>query len=157
MSFSGSSENCNSESATMLSHVQVPSKMQRRTLGEGRGSWESYSRQESMTFSQLSCACLSLPELLPGKKRVSSCGFAVVILFFFLIYFLLKNNCCAEFCCFLPNLNMNQPQLYICPLLSNLPPISHPFPPLWMIQSPCLSFLSHTANSRWLSILHMVM
>ena len=26
-----------------------------------------------------------------------------------------------------------------------------------LIQSPCLSFLSHTANSRWLSILHMVM
>ena len=26
-----------------------------------------------------------------------------------------------------------------------------------LIQSPCLSFLSHTANSHWLSILHMVM
>ena len=25
-----------------------------------------------------------------------------------------------------------------------------------MIQSPCLSFLSHTANSPWLSILHIV-
>ena len=26
-----------------------------------------------------------------------------------------------------------------------------------LIQSPCLSFLSHTANSHWLFILHMVM
>ena len=25
------------------------------------------------------------------------------------IYFLLKDNCFTEFCCFLPNLNMNQP------------------------------------------------
>ena len=37
---------------------------------------------------------------------------------------------------------------------SHLPP--HPTPSRW-IQSPCLSFLSHTANSRWLSMLHMVM
>ena len=29
--------------------------------------------------------------------------------------------------------------------------------PYRLIQSPCLSFLSHTANSHWLSILHMVM
>ena len=46
----------------------------------------------------------------------------------------------------------------------------HTSPPFWtslpspfpshlsrLIQSPCLSFLSHTANSCWLSILHMVM
>ena len=38
--------------------------------------------------------------------------------------------------------------------------ISHPPPssshPSRLIQSPCLSFLGHTANSHWLSILHMV-
>ena len=33
------------------------------------------------------------------------------------------------------------------------PPASHPHR---FIQSPCLNFLSHTANSRWLSMLHMV-
>ena len=46
----------------------------------------------------------------------------------------------------------------------------HISPPFWtslpspspshlsrLIQSPCLSFLSHTANSCWLSTLHMVM
>ena len=38
------------------------------------------------------------------------------------------------------------------PLPSNFP--SHPSR---LIQSPCLSFRSHTANSRWLPILHMVM
>ncbi|XP_055446348.1 mitochondrial inner membrane protease subunit 2 isoform X19 [Bubalus kerabau] len=35
----------------------------------------------------------------------------------------------------------------------NLPDCS---PGGWLIQSPSLSFLSHTANSRWLSIVHMV-
>ena len=29
--------------------------------------------------------------------------------FFFNLYFLLKDNCFTEFCCFLSNLNMNQP------------------------------------------------
>ena len=46
----------------------------------------------------------------------------------------------------------------------------HKSPPFWtsllfpsplhltrLMQSPCLSFLSHTENSHWLSILHMVM
>ena len=36
-------------------------------------------------------------------------------------------------------------------------PSPSPSHPSRLIQSPCLSFLSHTANSRWLSILHMVM
>ena len=45
---------------------------------------------------------------------------------------------------------------YIPSLLSLLqsPSPSHPF---MLIQSPCLSFLSHTTNSYWLSILHMVL
>ena len=36
-------------------------------------------------------------------------------------------------------------------------PISLHIPPPRLIQSPCLSFLSHTANSHRLSILHIVM
>ena len=36
-------------------------------------------------------------------------------------------------------------------------PSPSPSQPSRLIQSPCLSFLSHTANSHWLSILHMVM
>ena len=33
-----------------------------------------------------------------------------------IIYLLLKDNCFTEFCCFLSNLNTNQPSVYICPL-----------------------------------------
>jgi len=43
------------------------------------------------------------------------------------------------------------------PSLLDLPPISLPIPPFSLSQSPCLSSLSHTANSRRLSILHMVL
>ena len=43
-----------------------------------------------------------------------------------LISFWMKDNCFREFCCFLSNLNMNQPQVYIDPLpfetASHLPP-----------------------------------
>ena len=42
------------------------------------------------------------------------------------------------------------------PSVLNLPPISLPSHPLRLMQSPCLSFLSYTANSHWLSILYMV-
>ena len=42
------------------------------------------------------------------------------------------------------------------PFWTSLPSPS-PSHPSRLIQSPCLSFLSHTTNSYWLSILHMVM
>ena len=42
------------------------------------------------------------------------------------------------------------------PFLASLPSPS-PSHPSRLIQSPCLSFLRHTANLRWLCILHMVM
>ena len=43
------------------------------------------------------------------------------------------------------------------PSCLNLPPTPTPLHLSGLIQSPCLSFLSHTANSHWLSILHVVM
>ena len=43
------------------------------------------------------------------------------------------------------------------PFWTFLPPTSLPFYLCRLLQSPTLSFLSHTANSHWLSILHMVM
>ena len=64
--------------------------------------------------------------------------------FIFLIIFLLKDYCFTEFCCFLSNLNMNQPRAYIYPLPFGTPSPSHPSR---LIQSHGLSFLSHTANS----------
>ena len=45
---------------------------------------------------------------------------------------------------------MNQPEVYICPLPLE-PPTS-----LGCLRGPDLSSLRHTANSHWLSILHMV-
>ena len=51
---------------------------------------------------------------------------------------------------------MNHKYTYI-PSLLNFSPISLLIYPSRLIQSSCLSFLSQTANSRWLSISHMVM
>ena len=75
-------------------------------------------------------------------------------IFYFFINLLLKDYCFTEFRCFLSNLNMNQPRVYIYPLSFVTP---SPSQPSRLIQSPCLSFLSHTPNSHWLSTLHMVM
>ena len=47
---------------------------------------------------------------MPGGKN-SECfplGF-ITSYFFGYVYFLLKDNCFTEFCCFLSNLNVNQP------------------------------------------------
>ena len=66
----------------------------------------------------------------------------------------MKDYCFTEFCCFLSNLNMNQPRVYIYPLPFGTPSSSHPSR---LIQSPGLSFLSHTANTRWLSIFHVTL
>ena len=43
------------------------------------------------------------------------------------------------------------------PSLPHLPPISLPTSPFSLSQSPCLSSLSHTENSHWLSVLHKVL
>ena len=66
----------------------------------------------------------------------------------------MKDNCFIEFCCFLSNLNMNQPSVQFSRSLMSAIGI-HILPPFWtslpspspshpsrLIQSPCLSFLS---------------
>ena len=94
---------------------------------------------------------LELCILLQFNNRITIC-------FLNFTYFLLKDNCFTEFCCLLSNLNMNQPQVYIYPLpFGTSLPSPSPSHPSRLIQSSCLSFLSYTANSHWLSILHMVM
>ena len=55
-----------------------------------------------------------------GQMWWDHCNNQTIISFFF---FLLKDNSFTEFCCFLSNLNMNQPSVYICPL--PLEPPSH--------------------------------
>ena len=50
---------------------------------------------------------------------------------FFLIYFSLEDNCFTMLYWFLPNNNVNQPGVYICPLPSEPPfndPLSYPTP-----------------------------
>ena len=66
----------------------------------------------------------------------------------------MKDTCFVVLCWFLPNINMNQPWVEICPLSLEPPSPSHPSR---LLQSPSWSSLSHVANSHWLSILHMVM
>ena len=67
---------------------------------------------------------------------------------FFLIFFCMKDNCFTELCCFLSNLNMNQPWVYIYPLpfeaRCHLSP--HPTPqvdtePLFELPEPQSKFL----------------
>ena len=40
----------------------------------------------------------------------------------------MKDNCFVVLCWFLPNVNMNQPQVYLCPLLPEPPPHLPPHP-----------------------------
>ena len=47
--------------------------------------------------------------------------------------------------------------IHISPSFWNSLPSPSPSHPSRLIQSPCLSFLSHTGNFHWLFILHMVM
>ena len=65
----------------------------------------------------------------------------------------MEDNCFTMLCWFLPCINMNQPQVYICPL--PLEPLSSSHP-LQCHRALNLSSLRHTANPHWLSILHMV-
>ena len=69
--------------------------------------------------------------------------------------FLLEDNCFIMLCWFLPYVNMNPPQVCICPSLLNVPPISLTIHPSRLSQGTGLSSLCHTANSHWLSVLHM--
>ena len=63
----------------------------------------------------------------------------------------MKDSLFTISCWFLPYIDMNQPQVNICPLTLELP--SHPSR---LSQNTDLSSLSHTANPTGLSILHMV-
>ena len=74
----------------------------------------------------------------------------LLLLFYLFIYCRLEDDCFTALCGFLPFVNMDQPQVSVCPL----PP--HPIL-LGYRRARGLSSLSHTVNFHWLSILHMVM
>ena len=46
---------------------------------------------------------------IPGSGRSSGEGNGNQLQYSFFFFFPLKDNCFTEFCCFLSNLNMNQP------------------------------------------------
>ena len=58
----------------------------------------------------------------------------------------MKDNCFTEFCCLLSNLNMNQPQVDMYPLLLNLPPISLPTHSSRLIQRARFEFPAAAAK-----------
>ena len=54
------------------------------------------------------------------------------------IYFLLKDNCFTDFCCFLSNLKMNPPQIYIYPLLFEPPTHLPPYQDIFNVLIICI-------------------
>ena len=77
--------------------------------------------------------------------------------FFFLIFFNWRIIALQNFAIFCQTSTWISHRLHISPPFWNSLPSPSPSHPSRSIQSPCLSFLSHTANYPWLSILHMVM
>ena len=85
----------------------------------------------SQVFSAISISLDTILSLSPPQFPLIKLAIASVYILntpsiFKLIYILLKDNCFIEFCCFLSNLNMNQPYVYVYPL--PFEPPSH-FPP----------------------------
>ena len=64
----------------------------------------------------------------------------LIFIIFLIICFYLKDNCFIELCCFLSNLNMNQPQVYRYPSFWNLPSMSLPIPPFQVDTEPLFEF-----------------
>ena len=79
-------------------------------------------------------------------------------LFIFLIYFSIEEKLLYRILLFsVKPQHESATGIHISPpFWTSLPSPSQPHPS-GLIQSPCLSFLSRTANSHWLFVLHMVM
>ena len=75
---------------------------------------------------------------------------------FVIPFFKLEDNCFIMFYWFLPYLNLNQPQGYVCPLPlehpSHLPP--HPTPLSGFTHSTGLSSICHSANVQSMQAAH---
>ena len=65
----------------------------------------------------------------------------------------MEDHCFIILCWCLPCIIRNQPNIYICPFLLNLPPTSHIISPLGCHRAP----EHHRAHSHWLSLLYTVM
>ena len=69
--------------------------------------------------------------------------------------FLLEDNCFITLCWFCRTSTWVSHRYMYVPSLLNVPPISVTIHPSRLSQSTGLSSLCHTANSHWLSVLHM--
>ena len=59
-------------------------------------------------------------------KNIRYFDITLSAIFLKFVYFYLKDNCFTVSCWFLPNINTNHPQVYICPLPLEPPSQSHP-------------------------------
>ena len=97
---------------------------------------------------------------MPGRRiewvPITNLFFLCVIYFAFLNYIFIWKIIGLQNC--VSCINMNQPQVYICSLPLEPPLPLPPYPtPLGGDRALGLSSQHHTANSHWLSVLHMVM
>ena len=81
-------------------------------------------------------------------------GSPLLIFFFFKFFFYWKVIALQNFVVFWHESVIG---IHISPRFWTSLPFPSPSHPSRLIQSSCLSFLRHTANSHWLSILHVVM
>ena len=129
-----------------------------------QGTLKSLLQHHSSETSILQCSAfcivqLSHPYVTTAKTIVLTRGTVVgkvMSLHFFNLFFYWRIIALQNFVVFCQTLTWISHRYISPPFWTCLPSpyLSHPSR---LIQSPCLSFLSHTANSCWLSILHMVM
>ena len=121
---------------------------------ESTGAWLTMSQgvQEAGKGKEMDSPLKSLEGMQP-------CWWFTFIFFIFIIYLFFKWRIIAllNFVVFCQiSTWLSHRYTYVSSLLSSLPSLS-PSHPFRLIQSPCLSSLSHTANCHLLSILDMVM
>ena len=111
-----------------------------------------------LAISRAAPGCFTFSTCVPAVPSIREATYLATFKSHCFFFFNWRIIVLQNFCCFLSNLNMNQPRVYrYIPSLLNLLSSPSPSHPSRLIQSPCLSFLSHTANSYWLSISHKVM
>ena len=97
-----------------------------------------------MTFKELAAWHFLL---FPGKMKFLSslCFFFIFLIEESLLYRILSFSVKPQ--------HESDTDIHISPPFWNLLPSSSPTHPSGLTRSPCVSFLSHTANSRWLSVI----
>ena len=100
------------------------------------------------------CILNPLTSLLAGNR--DTCYFSLSLFFLLTYFFYWRIIALQNFAVFCQTSKWISYRYTYIPCLLKLSPSPSPSHPSRLIQSPCLSFLSHTASSHWPSILHMV-